>query len=487
MAVLIARVTLWMGHRQMIDLYGEAEDPLPLVTLSNIRRADALGTVWPEVDCIIGNPPFLGDRNLRRVFGGTYVSWLTEKFGVGLKDLCVYWFRKAHEHLQANQRAGLVGTNSIAQNRARSASLDYIINTGGVITDAVSSQKWPGEAKVHVSLVNWIKSPTEPVGQRFLDGAAVNYIGSDLSLRDQSELPVSVLPGNRRRAFYGPVPIGRGFIITEQVAMDLLTKDPSNADVVRPFLTGADIVEDPGQGPRRWCIDFGLRTLEEAQRFPAALAIVRRDVKPERDQNHRASYRRHWWLFGEPCKDLRAAIALLPRHIVGLSTGKRPAFTWSGPGISMNNLTVVFAFKDDYAMGILLSQAHTAWAWAQGSTLKGDLRYTPSSVFGTFPWPYPVEDRQRERVAKASRELLARRSDICIQERIGLTKLYNAVEEGAWTDIPALHRELDHAVTDCYGWPVSISQDKVELVRRLITLNIEIATNVRDYGPFGDC
>ncbi|MGI9156379.1 MAG: type IIL restriction-modification enzyme MmeI, partial [Marmoricola sp.] len=57
-AVQIARVTMWMGHRQMIDRYGEAEPPLPLQDLSSIRVADALRTPWPETDCIIGNPPF---------------------------------------------------------------------------------------------------------------------------------------------------------------------------------------------------------------------------------------------------------------------------------------------------------------------------------------------------------------------------------------------------------------------------------------------
>jgi hypothetical protein len=483
-AVLIARVTLWMGHRQMIDLYGEAEDPLPLVTLSTIRRADALQAEWPDTDCIIGNPPFLGDRNLRQAFGGTYVAWLEEQFGVGLKDFCVYWFRKTNDQLQSNQRAGLVGTNSISQNRARSASLDYIVGTGGVITDAVSSQKWPGEAKVHVSLVNWIKSPTKPVKQRFLDGIAVSYIGSDLSPRNQ--VPVTVLPGNSGHAFYGPVPIGKGFTITKQVAMDLRAKNPANSAVVRPYLTGSDIVEDPRQQPRRWCIDFGLRTLEEAQRFPDPLAIVRRDVKPERDDNRRPAYRRHWWLFGEPCKELRAAIAPLSRHIVGLSTGKRPAFTWSTPGTSMNNSTVVFAFEDDYAMGILTSRAHTAWAWTRGSTLKGDLRYTPTSVFGTFPWPCPITAEQRELVADASRKLLARRTEICIAENIGLTKLYNLVDEGAWTEISTLHQKLDHAVADCYGWPISMSQNEAALVERLAKLNLEIGNGTRSYEPFGE-
>ncbi|MBK5218062.1 MAG: class I SAM-dependent DNA methyltransferase, partial [Propionibacteriales bacterium] len=143
-AALIARVTLWMGHRQMIDRYGAAEDPLPLVTLSTIQVGDALRVPWPETDCIIGNPPFLGSQLLREAYGDDYVSWLSKEFKVGIKDFCVYWFRRASDHLKPGQRAGLVGTNSISQNRARSASLEYVVANGGVITDAVSSQKWPG-------------------------------------------------------------------------------------------------------------------------------------------------------------------------------------------------------------------------------------------------------------------------------------------------------------------------------------------------------
>lgn len=104
----------------------------------------------------------------------------------------------------------------------------------------------------------------------------------------------------------------RGFILTEDDAQALLATDPTNAEVVRPFLTGSDIVEEPAQHPRRWCIDFGVRTLEQASRFPGPLAHLRHHVKHERESNHRAIYRQRWWLFGEPCRELRAAIAPLP-------------------------------------------------------------------------------------------------------------------------------------------------------------------------------
>ena len=64
------------------------------------------------------------------------------------------------DHIDQGGRVGLVGTNSISQNRARGASLDYVVARGGVIVSALSSEKWPGDAKVHVSIVNWIQAPS---------------------------------------------------------------------------------------------------------------------------------------------------------------------------------------------------------------------------------------------------------------------------------------------------------------------------------------
>ena len=74
-----------------------------------------------------------------------------------MADYCVYWFRKAHDTLPPGGRAGLVGTNTIRQNYSREGGFDYIVEHGGTITEAVSSQAWSGDAAVHVSIVNWIK------------------------------------------------------------------------------------------------------------------------------------------------------------------------------------------------------------------------------------------------------------------------------------------------------------------------------------------
>lgn len=156
------------------------------------------------------------------------------------------------------------------------------------------------------------------------------------------------------------------------------------------------------------------------------------------------------------------------------------------PDAIASDATNVFAFDDDYSMGILLSKAHDAWAWAQSSTLETRLRYTPSTVFETFPWPDPVTDAQRDAVAEAARALYARRSQLCLEHDMGLTALYNLMEDGGFADLAALHKKLDIAVAAAFGWPASVAQNAEELVARLTERNRLIATGERAYSPFGD-
>jgi hypothetical protein len=485
-AVLIARVTLWMGHRQMVDRYGDAEPVLPLVDLSGVRTADALRTEWPQVDTIIGNPPFLGSQLLRSKLGGPYVEWLGSHFKVGIRDLCTYWFRRAQEQLLPGQRAGLVGTNSISQNAGRAASLDYVIATGGVITDAVSSQKWPGEAKVHVSIVNWVKSPSTIPQEFDLDGEHVTGITSSLREGAKEDWAPKRLPANKEKCFQGPIPVGAGFIISGELAASMLADTSADyAKVIRPYLTSSDIADRPDQQPSRWIIDFAQMPLETAMKYKRALDVVRNEVRPFRATVRREGHKRNWWMFGEPRVSMRRELLPLARFAAVGAHGKRMLIAWQEKVTLPSNANMVFAFDDDYSIGILTSRAHEAWAWEQSSTIKGDLRYTPTSAFDTFVWPEPSDATARANVAAASKALYARRSEICAAGQIGLTKLYNAMDDGAYADLRNLHWRLDEAVVAAYGWPRSIAQDSDELVRRLRARNREVSEGLRTYSPFG--
>jgi hypothetical protein len=320
-AVKLARVTLWMGHKLAVQELDLNERVLPLVDLSGIQRADALRVGWPRANAIIGNPPYHGSQRIRRELGDDYADWLAREFGIGIQDYAVYWFRKAHDALPSEGRAGLVATNSISQGRARQASLEWIVENGGVVTNAVSTQDWSGEAAVDVSIVNWIKHPQEAPQNCVLDGVAVSAITPALRAADLDVSRALRLAGNGGKAFQGPQPVGRGFVLEQEEALDLLDRgDAKYTDVVRPYLVGEDILQTPDQAPTRYIIDFGTRSLEQAIEYPAALAIVRDRVKPFRDQNRRKTRREKWWLLGELVPAMRAALRPLQRYKRGRET-----------------------------------------------------------------------------------------------------------------------------------------------------------------------
>ncbi|HWL95128.1 MAG TPA: DNA methyltransferase [Phycisphaerae bacterium] len=196
-AVELAKVTMSLAHKLVIDELHIDEKPLPLDNLDyNIHCIDALidwpidgstppdyepkkprrHTEWPATDVIIGNPPFVGAKLLKPWRGADYVNAVRRAYPEvpGMADYCVYWFRRAHDHLPACTaadpvagRAGLVGTQNIRNNQSRVGGLDHIVKSG-VIVEAVENQPWSGEANVHVSIVNWVKTsepPTEVGGR----------------------------------------------------------------------------------------------------------------------------------------------------------------------------------------------------------------------------------------------------------------------------------------------------------------------------------
>ena len=482
-AVSLARVTLWMGHKLAVDELELDEATLPLADLSGIRVADALRVPWPKASVIVGNPPFHGDRNLRGLLGDSYVEWLKSEFGCGVKDHCVYWFRKAHDHLVPEQRAGLVGTNSISQNRARGASLNYVVEGGGVITDAVSTQPWPGEAVVEVAVVNWIKEPNLLPTRFLLDEEKV--AGIDTALRE-STIPiadVAALSANKGRAFQGFLPGAQYDLALDRAEQLLAIREVRYQDVVKPYLGGKDIATRPDQRPSRFIIDFGQMELERAMEYPAALQVVRDNAKVHRETSTSYSRNPRWWQFLWPRPDFRRRSEGLRRFIAGTATGKRILFVWCDKEWRPSNATNVFVLDSDFAMGVLTSRLHTDWARARSSTLRADIRYTPSSAFETFPWPQPSDD-QRERIGRLSRELLDLRSTLCREHEIGLTILYNRVDEGAYSALRAAHRDLDLAVIAAYGWSSGVLDDIRQRNRLLLERNAAIRAGEIAYSPF---
>ena len=119
---------------------------------------------FPEVsqqggfDCVLGNPPFLGDKKLKSAFGNNFLEYVKYSFNpIGAVDLVIYFFRRIFNIINQSGFLSLISTNTVAQGNARVGGLEIIIKSGGSINHAVRSMKWPGKAAVEVALVSITK------------------------------------------------------------------------------------------------------------------------------------------------------------------------------------------------------------------------------------------------------------------------------------------------------------------------------------------
>jgi len=86
-AAELARLTVWITELQWQLHKGLEFNRRPILgRLDGIVRADALITQrgkdreWPEADVVVGNPPFLGGKLMRKSLGDDYVDRLFAAF-----------------------------------------------------------------------------------------------------------------------------------------------------------------------------------------------------------------------------------------------------------------------------------------------------------------------------------------------------------------------------------------------------------------------
>lgn len=483
-AVELAKVTLMLAKKLALDeenhllnvaqmnLPLDMDQALPLDNLDqNIRCDDALFCDWETVDAIIGNPPFLGGKHIRLVLGDKYVDRIFAKFPdvKDSVDFCTYWFRLAHNHLGENCRAGLVATNSISQGKSRKAALDYITQNGGCIYDVISTQPWSGEAKVHISIINWIKtSETKELTYR-IDHKVVPNITS--SLKAEVDVSQAVrLKANLNLCFQGVIPLGKGFLIDEKQIKQWIQADLRNKELLRPFSMGANLAQNPHGKPERWVIDFNDMNLEEASEYELPFKHIKNHVKPERDKNRRDSRRLNWWKFGENAPKMRKALAALPYCFAVPRVSKWSIFIPFPSNWLAGDKSVVVASDDFYVLGILTSSTHRIWMHAQKSTLEDRTAYTHNTCFETFPFPQNCPEKIKTEIRAAMQAIHDYRTEQMERKQWGITQLYNQFFAEPASQLAKLHAQLDQLVCKAYG--IKANDD---VLKFLLELNFEVA------------
>lgn len=466
---------------------------------------------FPEVigrggfDAIIGNPPFMKGHFISQRFGHAYRAYLERIVAgdnAGLADFVAFFFRKALSLLRAPGHMGLLATNSIADGDTNRVGLQGIASSGFAITRAQRDITWPGSAGVVVTAVHIFHGAWTAAA--ILDDQAVKVISERLS--DLPSYEIRTLGANIGMAYVGSYPLGDGFVISEEQARSWLEDSDSNAQVLRPYISGKELYSFPDLRPRRWIITFWDWPEERAKAYRAPYAHVASTVQPVRREVNRARRRDLWWLFAETQVGLYRAIGHDAMFSVARDcSGARPqsgtvlakaktSNTWafaSLPGdIIFDQSLVVIVRSNADTFSVVQSAFHEIWADHWSSTLKTDMSYTPSSVFATFPFP-----KSDMVVSECGRRYSEWRQQVMMEQRVGLTTLsrrvHDAKEQSA--DIVALRvleTEMNQAIARAYGWcDLSMERSfcetkrgmrlsvpelvKMEILGRLVRLNQE--------------
>ncbi|MFA5811016.1 MAG: DNA methyltransferase [bacterium] len=473
------------------------DQALPLDNLDdNIRCDDALFCKWPTANAIIGNPPYQSKNKMQQEFGRDYVNRMRAKYPdiPGRADYCVYWFRRAHDELPDGGRAGLVGTNTIHQTYSREGGLDYIVEHGGAITEAVATQVWSGDSAVHVSIVDWIKGKEKGKKKLFtqlgdkIDSPwkveMLDVINSSLSSHaDVTGAETLHCNAESSACYQGQTHGHAGFLLTPDEAREMMI-DQTSASIIHPYLTGDELLSNVNGLPSRFAIDLNYcEDILSAMRHKAAFHHIEKNVMPyikekaaaERaesasENGPRQDHFRRWWKYWRGRIEMLSMIKQNQRYIACCRVTKRPIFEFISNSIHPNDALQVFPLPDDYSFGILQSAMHWTWFIERCSTLKGDFRYTSETVFNSFPWPQEPSVSQIRAVAKAAVVLRALRRKIMAENSWCLRDLYRTLDSSGENPLRNAHEALDDAARAAYGM-----KSNGDILAVLLDLNHEVA------------
>lgn len=539
-AAAIAELVLWLGYLQwQMRNGGSIADPV-LERLSNITAMDAVLKCddpqrrpdntfdeypnprrpdWPEADYIVGNPPFIGGKDVRSRLGDGYATalWKAHPKINKSADFVMYWWDRAAERLTEKgarlKRFGFVTTNSITQEFSRRVMAARMeARTPISLIRAIPDHPWTKATKdaaaVRIAMTvaeagsheGVLDAVTHEVGletdaPQVVLVERVGKIHADLSVGADVTAIVKLI-SNTGIAHDGVKLHGAGFIVSPAEAELLgLGRREGLERYIRPYRNGRDLA---GRSRGKLVIDlFGLVEADVRKRFPEVYQHLMTGVKIAREEQARTSrtndaeaYARLWWIFGKPRTELRPALAELPRYIATVDTAAHRLFQFLPSQIIVDDKCVVIADDRSWVLGVLSSWAHVAYATRVGGWLGmgNDSVYVKTKTFDPFPFP-DTTPGQRQIIGDLAEELDATRKEVLAEHGdLTLTGLYNLrdklVKREAFTDAEAdqrrrcrvdiiaeLHDRIDAAVNDAYGWPRDLSDE--EIVTRLVALNAQ--------------
>ncbi len=281
-------VTIWDGRTYKKHPVTGADVPdedarVETYTYENPRRAE-----WPEVEFIVGNPPFIGPKQMRAELGDGYAeaAWKARKDVPGGADFVMHFWEQAACLLappptakRANplRRFGFITTNSITQTFSRRV-IEKWMNAKQPLSliFAVPDHPWlksADKAAVRIAMTVAVRGSIEGVLAEVMKEEGLNtdapnveleqeygFISPNLSIGPNAGSAIGLLSNENIGAF-GMALHGQAFVVEDAVSF-------AKSARVKPYLKGSDLAKRVK--PRR-VIDLSGMTVQEVRKKEPAI------------------------------------------------------------------------------------------------------------------------------------------------------------------------------------------------------------------------
>lgn len=460
-AVSVAKTALWIAENQMLeetkDIVFANIDFLPLKSYTNIAEGNALEVDWETVvpkdrlSYIIGNPPFLGARNMgnnQKKSVQAIFSTLS-KNDVQMMDYVTCWFKKAAEFIfETGIQVALVSTNSIVQGAQVPILWKLLFEEYQIqINFAYQTFKWTSDslqqAAVHCVIIGF-SQVNNPEKKLFTNSDFIKVKNISPYLTETSNVliesrnkPISNVPqmkfGNQPRD-------GGNFIFSDDEYQELIKSNPQLSKWFRPYIGANEFINNI----KRWCIWLKHASPVEirSNKFIYDRVNAVREFRESSNAKTTQGYAKVPHIFAQLTQPDGVPYIIIPRV-----TSERRRYIPIGfmsPNEISSDAVQIIPNASLYDFGVLTSNVHMAWMRTVAGRLEMRYRYSAKIVYNNFPWP-EVTEEQKEKITKTAQAILDARS---LYPDSSLADLYDELTMPV--ELRRAHQANDKAVMEAY-------------------------------------
>jgi type I restriction-modification system DNA methylase subunit len=469
-AVSVAKTALWIAESQMLNetsaIVYHNIDFLPLKSYVNIIEGNALQLTWNDIlspnDCsyIMGNPPFVGHRNVSpeqkedmiRIFSGKQ----------GRLDYVSAWYAIAADYISGTEiECAFVSTNTVVQGTHIQTLWNKLIESNVIINFAHRTFVWDSEAsqKAHVHCVIIGFSKKARVNKTIYDGEeqfAVQTITPYLTDGENDVIVKSAsvpLCKNVPKMIYGNIPRDGGFYTfnSKEEVDEFVKSEPSAKSLIHKFIGGREFINNID----RWFLFLEDSTPSELKAMKNVMDRISkvRDFRLSSKAKEIQKFAQTPTKLAQHTQPIGVDYIAVP--IVSSSRREYVPIGYVDGDTITNNQVQIIPYASVYHFGILCSSIHNDWMRKTCGRLKSDYRYSRDLVYNTFPWPNPTTE-QIVRIEQTADAILEARA---LYPNSSLADLYDPLTMPP--ELRKAHDANDKAVMKAYGFSPDIEEPEI--------------------------